>query len=75
MATLAKAQTAEAAAVNMRSLLIVVLLCSSLALTSKLGVFSLVEALTTDILRPEVADGSLATAGRNVAVIVIDAIA
>lgn len=75
MATLAKEQTAAAAAVNMRSLLIVVLFCSSLALTSKLGVFSLVEALTMDILLPAVGDGSLATAGRNVAVIVIDAIA
>ncbi|CAE5968013.1 unnamed protein product [Arabidopsis arenosa] len=72
MATLAKEQTAAAAAVNMRSLLIVVLLCS---LTSKLGVLSLVEALTTESLRPLVAEGSLATAGRKVAVMVIDAIA
>lgn len=72
MATLAKEQTAAAAAVNMRSLLIVVLHCS---LTCKLGVLSLVEALTTESLRPPVAEGSLAMAGRKVAVMVIDAIA
>lgn len=73
MATLAKEQTAAAAAVNMRSLLIVVLFCVSL--TCKLVLLSLVEALITESLRPPVVDGSFATAGRNVAVMVIDAIA